>query len=229
MTLPRESEESLLIRSIALDLEQYLLNTLRAHELSQKTGNIDPRIEDFTKRGLALIDTYMLHKSYQQGQLALISEPMNLGAVLALVDYEISQFAISPQIKVLIDKKQPLVASDFRVVKEIVKSLALFIAAFEGNQSTNKKITMEAYQSKGKAKVGVFSDVSLSAENFNVEKLIKSKAKMPLAVQSSSALPEYYLAELFSQLLGSQLALTKRNKLYGFSLSLEASQQLTLI
>lgn len=229
MTLPRESEESLLLRSVALDLEQYLINTLRAHELSEKTGVVDPRIGDFAKRGLGLIDTYMLHKSYSNGQLPLVSEPINLGAVFAQVEYEVKQFDIVPQINIIMDKKQPLVASDFTVVKEVVKSLVMFFASFEENKHSEKKIVVESYNSDGHSKVGVFSDVSLSVDNFNVQESIKSKAKMPLSIQSSSALPEYYLAGLMSRLLGRELTLTKRKNRYGFTFSLDPSQQLSLI
>ncbi len=229
MGLDNSHEESLLLKSIALDLEQYLVNTLRSHELSQKTGVVDPRIADFTKRSLNLVDTYLLHKSYVQGQLSLAVEPMNLGAVLTQVDYEIKQLSIVPQTNVILDKKQSLVSSDFRIVKEIIKNLAMFLASFEDNQSSDRKITMQSYNDGEDVKVGVFSEVSLSAENFSADNLIKAKATMPLSVQSSSAVPEYYLATLLSQLIGKKLQLTKRKNLYGFSLSLDHNQQLRLI
>lgn len=221
------NSEQDLFRSIALDLEQYLINTLRAQELSQKTGEIDPRIAGFSERALGIIDTYILHKSYMHGQLQIVDEPIVLANLLSEACDELAKIPEVTRPRLLFENPYPLISADLKVIKEIVKCLALFIGSFDSDGAKNS-VTINAYNKSG-TRVGVFSKVSLSRDNFKVLEGIKSRAIMPLPVQSSSAGSEYYLAKLLAEVANTKIELTKRRGLYGFSFSLQENTQLKLI
>lgn len=222
------NSEQDLFRSIALDLEQYLINTLRAQELSQRTGKIDTRINVFSERALRIIDTYILHKSYMRGQQQIIDEPIVLANLLSEACDELAKMSDVVKPRLVVENPYPLVSADHKIIKEIVKCLALFIGSFEGNSAGNNSVTISAYNKSG-TRVGVFSKVSLSKDNFKVLEDIKSKAIMPLPVQSASAGSEYYLAKLLASVANTKIELTKRRGLYGFSFSLHENSQLRLI
>lgn len=216
------SSEQQSLRALALELKHPLILIARQAELNDITQL--EQIQQTAEQSLQLIDSYLLSAQAEYGQASLELTPVSAGSIL----YDAQALLAKQKTPAILENRvhDPIMTNR----PAILAVLQSFGSVLKDSIDSKSSLLLRSYRTKsGSIGVGVFSRVSITAEDIERALEMQGKAYMPLSNISHTANISLAIADRLCRALGGELHVKHMGKLSGLATELPKSEQLALV
>lgn len=227
-------DAALLLQSIAEQLKLPLTVIARQAELSREHDSpslIDANIVSAEVRtALNLVDGYLLGLTIMNGQGHLPLEPVSISSTLIEVAHELDSFTKQHDVSLDLHiggKYGPVIANRAGLKAAL---LSLGYALVEGYPLANKKLTLAVHRTPQGIVTGLYGNYErLHAEHWRNARALQGRAHQPVGVLASGSGAGLFVADTLLQAMESCLRVGRYRGQKGMVMTLQGSQQLSIV